>query len=81
MKPSEVIKTYGWVQRRSGNEETGFCLIGAVYHVYNNNNDYFIYNKVFCALHQAIHAFPSTWNDTPGRTKKEVIKLLESIGE
>lgn len=79
MKPSKVIKSYGWVQGRYHSED-GFCLLGAIYHAYPTAANR--RTNILARLRGKIHVFFMTeWNDEKGRTKKEVIDLLESIGE
>ena len=79
MKPSEVIKTYGWVQGRWGNIDIGFCAASATVHVipgYDNNCDF------FKKLRKHIGLKPNDsiliWNDDPAQTKEKVIEALEA---
>lgn len=78
MKPSELIRKYGWIQGRLGDEKQGFCLIGSIRHACGSINNL---QEVINKLQTKIGTSLITWNDTMGRTKEDVIILLESIGE
>lgn len=79
MKPSEVIKKYGWIQGAMGNRDIGYCLMGAMYAAAKRNSDEFY--RIFKKLNRKVAKAPLDWNDNPKRTKEEVINMLESIGQ
>lgn len=84
MKPSELIKQYGWIQKESGNLESGFCIAGAVEYTYKESIKFIIFdllNKKIQEHESTRHLFLAEWNDQPGRTKEEVIALLESVDQ
>lgn len=79
MKPSEVLRKYGWKQRAYGDITTGFCLVGAIFHVYWGDN--YAQNVLHRIESRIAPCIPLAWNDQNGRKVEEVIALLESIGE
>jgi hypothetical protein len=73
MKPSELIRHYGWVQGRLGTATHGFCLIGALVEARCTG--------IECEQIRALVGGNCIeWNDTTGRTKDEVLALLEAEG-
>ena len=80
MKPSEVIKMYGWCKADFGNDSIGYCLLGAIRKAYSASS-YEHQGSIQCKLKVRLGVeFLAAWNDSPLRTKKEVIDLLESEG-
>lgn len=73
---AELIRRHGWVQRKFGSEGEGFCLVGALIHVGNPSSQGYAdaYARVSEELEERT---PLAWNDTEGRTQKEVLELLE----
>lgn len=98
MKPSEVLKKYGWCQgtfaRNIDGEQVttidsqaaSFCLLGALYKscTLDNIYDFDKFDTYYQIVQKSISelGFPDvpSWNDKTGRTKEEVIKLLEKVG-
>ena len=94
-KPSELLKQKEWCQDvyardRKGHETTVyspdacmFCITGAIQFCYPSSIDRRLEaaNKLINMLGLEYHSHIPQWNDTPGRTKEEVIALLESVGE
>ena len=91
MKPSELLKQKGWCQGFYATDKHGhrvswangdayaFCTIGAVFKCYGDDEDGY---DILETLKNYLDVFYiSVWNDTPGRTKEEVIAALEAIGE
>lgn len=79
MKAYQVLEKYGWIQKTFGNRDYGFCLAGAITEAYPKDKDS---NKAFnklVKLHPRRFAdgVVVTWNDNPGRTKKQVVELLK----
>ena len=72
---AELIRRHGWVQRKSGSIGEGFCLIGAVINVTRDKHQCFLANEALIRASGTISIV--TWNDTEGRTKEEVLELLE----
>ena len=77
MKPSEAIKQYGWCQNRFRGIDGEYCLSRVVAE-YSPEQ----YRRVLDAIPFSIEYIKCLidYNDTPGRTKEEVIALLESVG-
>jgi hypothetical protein len=84
MKPSEIIRTYGWKQNDYGNKTEGFCILGALHCA--GGSDPFWSAACPVILHQCdliqdyVGKLPDVWNDEPGRMKDEVIAALEAVG-
>jgi hypothetical protein len=87
MKPSDYIKR-GWTQGTAARNLVAervnatspyavcWCIFGALLAADRIKSGATRY-KLQCHLRQD----PVDWNDTPGRTKEEVIAALEAIGE
>ena len=94
MKPSELIKKYGWCQAAFARNHYGqvcettdknvasFCLMGSVIYCYRNNNKPGNTSRIYKALktHLGIENIVE-WNDNYYRKEQEVIAALEAIGE
>lgn len=77
-----AILKHGWVQHKAGSLGEGFCLVGAIVAVsskrstvYGNGAD------VYRFLSKFTDGSPVHWNDAPGRTREEVLELLETAIE
>ncbi len=69
-----IFEKYGWVQERLGNPEVGYCALGASYKAGKEEPG----RTVFTLVPLRRLATDNTmgvvnWNDSPGRTKAEVI--------
>ena len=89
MKPSDIITQYGWIQGAPESEQ-GFCLQGALYNVYRGHHDPWKLMQVTRQVQAVIFnngqpyhkwASISEWNDTPGRTKRQVLAVLRKAGQ
>jgi hypothetical protein len=78
MKPSELIRQYGWVQGWYGSYDDGFCILGAIGTGIGDLEGKS--HEVVEKLTKTVCAPLNTWNDAPGRTKDEVLALLEAEG-
>jgi hypothetical protein len=75
-----TIKKYGWIQRAYGNKSGGFCALGAILECSSSKRD----NpscKVQDALFETLNRLSGVdsfviYNDTEGRTQKEVLALF-----
>ena len=72
---AKTIETYGWVKGRLGNENIGFCTIGAIYHnhgAYSDQCDTAIdaLQRVLCDSDVA------SWNDRIAKDSKEVTRAM-----
>ena len=52
-----------------------YCLVGACREVVG----YYDANAAYAATASAPHVAPTIWNDTPGRTREQVIAALRAI--
>ena len=77
MKAYEVLEKYGWIQGAFGDEETGFCLMGAMWEAYSSIKA----RRVHCKrLRKAIGSEDLTgWNDKIGQEKQAVVKVLRKL--
>jgi hypothetical protein len=77
-KAYALIKTYGWTQKSNGDKKVGFCLMGAVW--MSSDSDTRMNAAEFAIEQELIRLghkpWPVNFNDTPGRTKGEVLVLL-----
>lgn len=96
MKPSQLLREKGWCQGGSAlmadgtlhkhipitGEPVAYCLVGACNKAYPFAYPHWGVISDRLATHLGINQWGlSLWNDTPGRTKEEVISALEAIGE
>ena len=71
---AELIRRHGWVQRKYGTTGEGYCIIGAIIAVPKHESGY----PAIEALREELGGQSvMLWNDTEGRTKEEVLELLE----
>lgn len=83
IKPSEVLEGMDWIQGSLYQEDLdrnviGCCALGAVELAEDTG---YAASKFWKALRESKDPIKSlsTWNDSPERTKGEVIALLKSI--
>lgn len=76
MKAWQLIKRYGWTQHWAGNTKEGFCIMGAAMKAYRSAEDRC---KLYDRIYKETGKHASIWNDSPVRTKKEVIELLKQV--
>lgn len=78
LKAAEYIRTHGWCKYQARADDGRVCTMGALYYVCpkNHHEDARDHLEKFLGK-QASQGIPA-WNDTPGRTKEEVIAALES---
>ena len=75
--PSDVLRRDGWCQGTGTDRAGRHCAGGAIGGAFSISEV-----DAFAAFHTAAvkeQPFLSRWNDTPGRTKEEVITLLEKV--
>jgi hypothetical protein len=75
---ADLIEEYGWVQGKYGDEEIGFCAMGAVYMYVaaagNATDDGSVaVNRLAVSLGYNSVAY---WNDNIAQSKEEVITAL-----
>src|SRR5258706_8227498 len=77
---ANYIEEHGWIQCSYNRKSEGVCILGA-YHALTGNEDHSSISKIANFLdteHLKGDCFVITdYNDTPGRTKEEVIAMLK----
>jgi hypothetical protein len=73
-----LIKQYGWVQGKWGSPRDGFCILGAI-------GELFLSDCERVAAWERVRAAIDSpciekWNDTRGRTKRQVLAALKQAG-
>jgi hypothetical protein len=76
LEAAHAIRKYGWLQHQYGNVVDGFCLVGALRYVGQHEMvDPTTYMKVLAVIKRE----STCWNDSGGRTKEQVIEMLETV--
>lgn len=90
MKPSDYVKR-GWCRGASAKDALGivvdptsshaiqWCTYGAICAAYPEDPEK--RSGVVSRLSEKVTGMIPEWNDAPGRTQRQVVALLESIGE
>ena len=79
MKPSALILKYGWIKHFFGSPEEGFCMLGALRYSCKTQPEY---DRKLDRLCLGIRGeWVGTWNDAPGRTKRQVLAALRKAGQ
>lgn len=75
---AELIRDKGWIQGKFGNDDTGYCLVGALSQV-----TALPVQTVLCHtdVFTLFDGLPMSWNDTPGRTQEQVEDALMSAAK
>lgn len=77
----KTIEQFGWIQGEGGTDIRGYCMLGAMHSAALGWN---IFNKcklpVAKVLNVSTHSIDK-WNDTPGRTKEEVLAVFRKAIE
>jgi hypothetical protein len=80
-KTAKLLEDKGWAQLTWGNDTSGYCAIGGLRMVqfnypYSASSDpnYQLARKALRTVLGGVDVI--AWNDTPGRTAEEVIKLF-----
>lgn len=84
LEAANVIRQYGWIQGWLGNEQNGYCALGAIARVTNTP-----YASPSIWRQLATHKFAGYiktvqigwWNDAMRRTKEGVIAALEGAAK
>ena len=75
MKAYDVITEYGWQQGDYGDEEDGFCMVGALRHAYGIHAE--DYQSAKARVRKQIGGTAITvWNDVRCRTREKVLDAL-----
>lgn len=78
LEAAEYLRDHGWCQDRSVDQDGRACLFGSVFAVAGKtaNPLYFEAGTKLMARGGSMY-----WNDLPGRTKEEVIAMLEDTAK
>lgn len=80
----DIIREHGWTQNELGDETIGYCILGAGHrHIIVNEHDGnpARITRLLKVLDKAAGMNVDAWNDIPGRTKEEVLTLLDKAIE
>lgn len=78
----DLIKEHGWVQNKFGSRSEGFCLVGALVKTnYRHKYRPGLEAEAASFLAEISGVGVLTWNDEPGRSKEQVLELLETAME
>lgn len=81
MKPSELLEKKGWIQGKARSKD-GYCLVYAIDKCCFDDDAFWeMRDKLYKHLRNiGQDASLQSWNDTPGRTKEEVIAACKEVG-
>lgn len=84
-----IIQANGWCQYDFENHNGAHCLVGAINHsIFNDSNGEGVCEardridlkfEVNDRIFTRVGCSPISWNDTPGRTEKDVVDLLDRV--
>ena len=84
-KAVEILETSGWTQDSYQNDKGQFCLMGAISQAViltKKDGQFSLLGQISKKINP-FSPFVATsiigWNDTPGRTKEEVIDMLKEF--
>ncbi len=84
MRISEVLRAakarierFGWIQGRSQNAEGACCIVGAIMAETDTLDSPYLSEVLPMVRRNIGDVRVPTWNDTAGRTKEEVLSVLE----
>lgn len=74
----ELLETHGWLQGELGDHQRGFCIVGAICEIGDDADNWAPSGAMLNAVkdYHGIRSL-SFWNNVEGRTKEEVINLLQ----
>jgi hypothetical protein len=80
------ILVHGWIQRDYGDQDQGFCILGALGAVQEKNMDTVTYSDIATAyeelsrqlVRQGCIGSTAAWNDAPHRKEQEVLDLFDN---
>ena len=85
LKAAELLEQKGWCQGTACNAAGEHCLLGAIWYArYGHDAPHgpvpskYKWGEVFDRVAPYTARHPADWNDTPGRTKEEVIAALRA---
>src|SRR5258708_2082962 len=74
LNAAELLERDGWIQGCFGSRDGPKCLVGSMLYMTKELSPYFWEART--RLGERTNGNPVGWNDTPGRTKEQVIALL-----
>jgi hypothetical protein len=79
MKAYKILEKFGWTQQYYGDEQEGFCLVGAIRKAYPARDSEFYVLKLIKRFPRRFGKGVSVteWNDNPSLRRYQVIKLLK----
>lgn len=89
---ASVIEKHGWIQKDYGEEEIGFCVLGAMSRVRNSWVNIFT-THAFAEFLPEVEIGKTAdgepliahniayWNDVPDRTKEEVLQYMHKFAD
>lgn len=81
-KSIDYLREHGWTQNTVQDLAGRVCMMSAVYAVFEHNDlPHSGYQAVSNELRKYIGGSPIGYNDTPGRTKKEVIETMKATAK
>lgn len=76
----ERLLTLGWCQGGLTNADGARCFVGSLYPVVDVRIPYCAIDRTICLVAQKLTGFEIVlWNDTPGRTKEDVLALIGRV--
>lgn len=83
MRPSEYIQQNGWCQQQFSKWDkgqlVGVCISTALHQCYGEYFESPTHRRLYKAMEEKLGVSPIRWQDAPGRTKAEVLALLEAV--
>lgn len=76
-KVIDRIRRRGWVQHTAGTKLGPACIIGHMVRVHGSKSKK--KEILFNAVYTLVGCSPAIWNDEPGRTAGDVIRVLERV--
>jgi hypothetical protein len=71
---ADYLETYGWIQGAAGSNGGPACVIGAL--AFCGPDEFQCFGDATERLRSYLGCYIAAWNDTPGRTKEEVVRAL-----
>lgn len=85
LEAAQYLRKYGWLRGQWTSRHNSACLMGAVSMITEAATPLARntppYASVYKHLHNQLGRCPVAWNDGSGRTKEQVIELLEKAAE
>jgi len=75
---ADLIEKYGWHQFDFGDETVGYCVLGAIRKAVPLDRVRYARRVLdaYAEIDARVKQDAAVWNDTPGRTKEEVLAAL-----